>query len=134
MSLPKPKPSARSCAIEMMNSALFIRQELPALKMPDALRNQIEDLCDEWIGCKHDVISELDELAECAAKGNQARVARKAQLIRSWLIDSAGKSEPLVKSILEAKELGEVDPALSILVMESAVNILNSLPPIPSES
>ncbi len=56
--------AAHNCAMEMLTNASYIQKELPNVKMPDALLATTEDLCSEFIGTKHDSVSELSELDE----------------------------------------------------------------------
>lgn len=118
----------KSCAMRMMENAAYILNELPGLTMPDDLCKQIEDLCSEWVGCKHDVINELSEISSTSKESFDEAAERKANLARGWILAAVRASEPCVAFCQEAARAGTAHHALPMLLMESAVNILNALP------
>lgn len=52
----------RDRAMQMMENGAFIQKELPSLRMPDALRQKLDALCENLIGTKHDLIDEIFEI------------------------------------------------------------------------
>jgi hypothetical protein len=58
-----------ACAGQMVSNAYFIQKELPNLEMPDEIRSQISSLCDDLIGTRFDLKTEVDELYEKVAEG-----------------------------------------------------------------
>ncbi len=119
----------KSCAMRMLENAAYILRELPGLTMPDDLRKRIENLCSEWVGCKHDVINELGEISSTSKESFEEVAERKARLARGWIIQAVRASEPCVTTCQEAARVGTAHHAIPILLMESAVNILSALPP-----
>jgi len=55
---------ACECAVQMMQNAIYVQKELPNVQMSDALRRQAGEICDQLIGTKHDLITELFDLDE----------------------------------------------------------------------
>ena len=50
--------ASRDCAIQMMENAAYIWKELPNVSMPVTILEGIKSMCEDWIGTKHDLISE----------------------------------------------------------------------------
>jgi hypothetical protein len=71
------------CAMQMMENGAYILKELPTLRMPDALRRQLETLCTDLIGTKHNLIHEIHELtmASPGASAIRSGVQRMCQWI-----------------------------------------------------
>ena len=118
---------ARNCALVMLESATYIKSELPNVRMNDALRAQTEQVCTALVGTKHDIFSELFELDElvgsrASASGIRSRVNRIVQ----WLRDDITTMHQLVMALeSDSKQDRSCEPAY-ILVTESATNILNA--------
>lgn len=55
---------ARECAVQVMQNAIYVQKEPPNVRMSDALRRQAGETCDQLIGTKHDLITELFDLDE----------------------------------------------------------------------
>jgi hypothetical protein len=112
--------TASSCAMTLMSNAAYVQKELANVVLPDASRSQIEKLCSDWIGTKHDVIHELGELSEAPEISNRIR------RIMSWL------SEDVVNLRIQVERLeglAQSDPRYRLaylLVGESGGNILKS--------
>ena len=104
----------------LMSNAAYVQKELANVVLPDASRTQIEKLCSDWIGTKHDVIHELGELSEAPEIGNRIR------RIMSWLSEDVVNLREQVE-LLEG--LAQSDPRYRLaylLVGESGGNILKS--------
>lgn len=125
--------TAYACAIEMMNNALFIRQELPGLEMPAVLRSRIEELCNTWISCKHDVLNLLADREEQAAGAGADKANRSACMIRQYLAEDAHSSKSCVEAIERSVASDQASPLLAVLVMESAANVLRIFNCLPAE-
>ena len=114
--MPKPKvqrlmTEARDCALIMMDNAGYIQSELANVKMPDALRTRTEQLCEDLVGTKHDVISELfrlDELLdqETSASDVVARLISTMARTRSAQRWRAGTQAEPATRVLEVSGQG----------------------------
>jgi hypothetical protein len=123
----------RDFAIQMMQNAAYIQKELPSLEMPDDLRTSIGKLCDELIGTKHDLMHEIFEASEWL-ESDPDRFKLWRELIRSWILEVIMTINECVKAVQEAVKNGSASPLVSLLVMESAANILNTAPAFPAVS
>jgi hypothetical protein len=123
----------RDFAIQMMQNAAYIQKELPTLEMPDDLRTNIGKLCDELIGTKHDLMHEIFEASEWL-ESDPDRFELWRELIRPWILDVIMSINECVEAVQEAAENGSTSPLVSLLVMESAANILNTAPAFPEVS
>lgn len=118
---------ARECAVQMMQNAIYVRNELPNVRLSDALRRQAEEVCGRLIGTKHDLINELfdvDELLPTDAP--DAAIGERVERMVRWARDDLLALHALVVAI---EDEGSRDPQsmlAGILVMESAGNILNA--------
>lgn len=122
----------RACAIQMMQNAAYIQNEIPSLEMPDTLRVTIGELCDELIDTKHDLIHEIHEIEPLiATEPDSAQVQHGIASIRQWTAEAIGSINHGIAEIQEAVVKGSATPMLGMLVMESAVNILNAVPVFP---
>ena len=112
--------AAHACAMSLMNNADYIQKELPTVDLPTDIRASVESLCADWIGTKHDVIRELDELRESSNIEDQIR------RIMSWLGEDMVKLQEQVRR-LEALATAEDRYRLAyLLVGESGGNVLRS--------
>ena len=112
--------AAYACAMSLMSNADYIQKELPTVDLPTALRASVESLCADWIGTKHDVIRELDELRE------SSNIEDRIRRIMSWLGEDMVKLQEQVRR-LEALATAEDRYRLAyLLVGESGGNILRS--------
>lgn len=121
-----------ACAMQMIENAAYIQKELPNLQMPDLLRDQIVKLCGDLIGSKHDLVSEAVELEEAmVADASPERIAGRVKMILRWIQDDVASIQQCVEAINEAVGSGVASGSVALLVMESAVNIMNSIPFAP---
>jgi hypothetical protein len=123
---------ARDRAMQMMENGSFIRKELPSLRMPDALRQKLDVLCESLIGTKYDLIHEvygIDELLDGSPES--PAIAQGVERIRQWIFESNMEFNDCAKEVQRAMELGEADALLSILIMESGTNILSAAVTFP---
>ena len=120
-----------ACAMQMLSNAAYIQKELPLLEMPDSLRNQIEKLCADLIGTKHDLIHEIHELDEfLVAAPNQ--IEPWVERINGWIAEQVNSIDERVTAVTEAANTGAVPFSVAMLLMESATNILSSTPATPA--
>ncbi len=122
-----------ACAMQMLYNASFIQKELPSLEMPDSLRDQITKLCSDLIGSKHDLIDDSIELEEAMVEGaSHARLIERVKTILRWIQNDVSSIQECVEAINEAVKSGIAPSIVATLVMESAANILNAIPALPS--
>lgn len=112
--------AAYACAMSLMSNADYVQKELPTVELPTDLRASVESLCADWVGTKHDVIHELDELQE------SSNIEDRIRRIMSWLGEDMVKLQEQVRR-LEALATAEDRYRLAyLLVGESGGNILRS--------
>lgn len=112
--------AAYACAMRLMSNAAYVQKELPSVDLPVDVRASIESLCADWIGTKHDVIHELDELKE------SSNIDDRIRRIMSWLGEDVVKLQDQVRR-LETLATSEDQYRLAyLLVGESGGNILRS--------
>jgi len=112
--------AAYACAMSLMSNATYVKKELPTVELPTDIRASVESLCADWIGTKHDVIHELDELKECS------NIEDRIRRIMSWLGEDMVKLQEQVRR-LDALAAAEDRYRLAyLLVGESGGNILRS--------
>jgi len=112
--------AAYACAMSLMSNAAYVQKELPSVELPADVRASIVSLCADWIGTKHDVIHELDELKESSDIDDRIR------RIMSWLGEDVATLHDQVRR-LETLATSEDRYRLAyLLVGESGGNILRS--------
>jgi hypothetical protein len=123
---------AHHCAMQMMENGSYILKELPALRMPDAVRHQVETLCADLIATKHDLIHEIHEVHELTMTTPDASAIRSGvERMRQWIDEANMQFKDGVDAARQAADAGEADGLLSLLLMESGVSILNATPTRP---
>ena len=117
--------AARECAMQMMRNASYIQSELPTLDLDEPTNTKIRVMCDSLISTKHDVMTELFELAD-ETRTDASKLPEKVQRILQWLSEPIGGMHQLV---IDFQASTETNPRLFmafILMVESATNILNA--------
>jgi hypothetical protein len=77
------------------------------------------------IGTKHDVLTELDELAELLSADAPAKdIAARVERIIRWLAEDVGHLHELVTTLGSAVQCDPTLKGVNVLVLESAANIL----------
>jgi flagellar biosynthesis/type III secretory pathway chaperone len=116
----------RDCAFIMLENASYVQRELPNVEMTDLLRSQTAEVCDAMVGTKHDIISELFEIDELLKSDAELAVisSRFNRSIR-WLWEDLSKLDQLVMALRADSQKNKNHIGASILVEESAANILN---------
>lgn len=123
---------ARNCAMQMMENGSYILKELPSLTMPDDLREKLDALCASLIGTKHDVIHEIFEIDELLTTTPESpSIARSIERVRHWILGEVDSFNGGVAQVQEAVQEGIADPSLQLLLMESGLNILKTIPTAP---
>jgi len=122
----------RTCAMQMMENATYIKKELPSLTMPDALRAQITATCDGLIGTKFDLISATFDILELMdSSPDNASLGRRMESIRGMIDEEKMAFHACVLSATDAIKTGDADALVSLLLTESGLNILTSAPKFP---
>jgi len=117
----------------MMENGSYILKELPALRVPDALRHQLETLCTDLIGTKHDLIHEIHEVHELTMTSPDASAIRDGvERMCQWIDEANMQFKDGVDAARQATDAGGADGLLSLLLMESGINILNASPSMPA--
>jgi hypothetical protein len=123
---------SHTCAMQMMMNAAYIQKELPNLTMPDDLRATITNLCDELIGTKHDLMNEIIECRELMViNTDTSQTEQKLQVMHQWIIRGVQNIQECVTTIQQRIADHSVEPLVGMLVMESAVNVISSIPAYP---
>jgi hypothetical protein len=117
--------AARECAMQMMLNATYIQRELPTLDLPEQINAKIKTMCDSLIDTKHDVMTELFELAD-ETQTDASKVPGKVQRIVQWLSEPIGEMHQLVIDLQASPETNSRLFTTFLLVTESATNILNA--------
>jgi hypothetical protein len=117
---------ARVCALVMLENASYVERELAHVHISDDLRSRACDVCSSLVGTKHDILSELGELNEILASPavDDLDVATRLERVVRWLSDDLPKMYELVAHLNAASEHDSQYTAASVLVTESAANIL----------
>ena len=118
----------RQCAHMMMDSSSYVSKELPLLDIPDSFRAQINGLCDNWMGTKHDLISELFDAQEDMAAANTDALAARCGRMVGWIESHVMEAHEIIQNLdaaTKGNSAGDLGGAW-LLVTESAFNVLNS--------
>ncbi len=124
---------AHACAAQMDSNARYIGKELPAIEMPAELRTKIETLCHELVSSALGVTVATIELEELlVADADMGRITSKMETMRGRITGETIAINGCVQAVEEAVKAGTVGFILSMLIMESAVNIFNATPTWPA--
>jgi hypothetical protein len=123
---------ARNCAMQMMENGSYIQKEIPSLTMPDDLREKLDALCTSLIGTKHDLIHEIFEIDELLTTTPESPSnARSIERVRQWIVGEVESFHRGVAQVQEAVQAGTTDPSLQLLLTESGLKILKTIPTAP---
>lgn len=112
--------AAYACAMSLMSNAAYVQKELPSVELPADVRPSVESLCADWLGTKHDVIHELDELKE------SSNIKDRIRRIMSWLGEDMVKLQEQVRKLEALAHTEDRFKLAYLLVGESGGNILRS--------
>jgi hypothetical protein len=115
--------TASACGMTLMENAAYVQRELPNVNLPLEIQADVESLCSELIGTKHDVFHELGELKECA--NLEDRVRR----IMWWISEAVVKLREMVERLDALAKSDSRYGTAYLLVAESGTNILKSFVP-----
>ena len=119
---------ARNCALVMGDNANYIRIELPNVEMTTALRAQTELLCTSLLATQIEVMGELVALSDLPRSESPAAVTRsRVRHIVQLCREEVGRVDDLVVALQTASDQDGAYALASVLVTESATNILNAV-------
>jgi hypothetical protein len=119
--------AARRCAFAMLENATYIQRELPRVTLDADLRAQAVRVCEQLIGTKHDILSEVDELdAVLAHGGSPEEIAKYRERIVRWLGEDVADLHELVLAVHAAEKRDPAFGTASVLITESAANIVRA--------
>jgi hypothetical protein len=125
--------ATRECALQMMSNAAYILDELPNVRMPPELLERTRSVCNDLVGTKHDLISEIHEIDDLAgADASVAHIGQRVELIVGWVRDDLVRLHELVSALDAASRQDETYGLAGLLVMESATNLFNAFDPMQS--
>lgn len=126
--------AARACIHQLLENAFYVRRELPNVGLPDALQREVEALCDTWLAAKHDALSDLDGIAEAmaSAPGDLSNLASRCRRVHGILCDVLEPTDRVIQQLRQAAQENARLGLAALLVTESAANILQSTPPLPT--
>jgi hypothetical protein len=112
----------------MLYNAQYIERELPNVTLPDDLHAQITGLCSSLIGTNFDIYTERTELSDIlsSSQPDSAVVAAYVERIVKWLGEDIPKLTEIATALGDASRHNPNYMLASILIMESANNILTS--------
>jgi hypothetical protein len=111
----------------MLESALFMQQELPRVPISDSLRAEAEHLCRALTGTRHDIASELTEIdAHLAHVPSSSAAEACVQRVLRWVREDIQRLHQLVMALEEATRRNPDYELAYALVAESATNILRA--------
>ena len=115
--------AASACSMSLMSNAGYILKELPNVELPTEIQAQVESICSDLIGTKHDVVHELGELQECSNLDDRVR------RIMSWFSEDVIKVREMVENLDALAKSDRRYGSAYLLVAESGANILKSFVP-----
>ena len=118
------------CAMALLHNAAYILKELPAIDLPDPLRSEVIRLCEVWVGIKHDLLGALGDLAETLRKTptEAEAIDRHCGTIQSILGEIFEPTDATVRAMMNASRQNPDYSLASLLIVESAGNVLGSIP------
>ena len=124
--------SSRDCAIQMMENAEYIQRHLPQLRMPDALRAEIQALCTS-LGESTQALHrrELAIREILASDPESSDIADQIRQMHLMISNRVMNLHFCIGRVQRAVEMHEADGILSLLLQESAGNILDLVPANP---
>jgi hypothetical protein len=117
--------AAWECAHEMMRSAEVVLEGIKGRQLPESSVFDIQDLCDECISTKFDVIHEIGEIHDLERQGESVEgIQRRLSMVHRWLMESVGESSRCVRRLSRAADKGELVDSVLVILVESATHVL----------
>jgi len=117
---------AHACAMQMLENAAYIEQELPKIEITEKGRSQILEVCSALVGTKHDVISELSDLEDIDLRPWADEIQNRVKRIMGWSAEELPKLHELVQALQAGSDQNRGAGLAFLLVAESATNILRA--------
>lgn len=124
------KVAASEFSHVMMSNAAYVNEELPGLDIPSDLCARIQSVCADLIGSKHDLVHELSELEEIERDAEDSVVMERVDRIVRWCMEDIQEMHGLVEEVRSRARTYDQGALVSVLVTESATNILNAFTPV----
>ena len=117
--------AARNCAAVMMESAKYIRREIPNVLATPTQKTLVSKICETLVGNWFDIQSELGELIEIALPDFSPTIRMRVDRIDSWLAGDFPAIHQAVETLASDAERDQAYGPMYILFAESATNILH---------
>jgi len=117
---------AHACAMQMLQNAAYIEQELPKIEIAEESRRQILEVCSALVGTKHDVITELSDLADLDLWSGAEEIQNRVKRIMGWSAEELPKLHGLVQTLQAGSSQDRGNGLAFLLVAESATNVLKA--------
>jgi hypothetical protein len=117
---------AHACAMQMLENAAYIEQELPKIEITEEGRRQILEVCSALVGTKHDVITELSDLADLDLWPGADEIQNRVKRIMGWSAEELPKLHGLVQTLQVGSSQDRGSGLAFLLVAESATNVLKA--------
>ncbi len=117
---------AHACAMQMLENAAYIEQELPKIEIAKEDRRQILEVCSALVGTKHDVITELSDLEDLDLWPGAEEIQNRVKRIMGWSAEELPKLHGLVQTLQVGSSQDRGSGLAFLLVAESATNVLKA--------
>lgn len=117
---------AHACAMQMLENAAYIEQELPNIEITEESRRQILEVCSALVGTKHDVITELSDLEDLHLWPGADEIQNRVKRIMGWSAEELPKLHGLVQALQVGSSQDRGNGLAFLLVAESATNVLKA--------
>jgi hypothetical protein len=118
--------AAHACGMTLRDNAAYIQEELPNVSLTPERRVEIEAFC--LNAAKHDMLGEIFHIEELLASPSpdSALICSRIEVVISWLWADISRMHVLVESLQADCEVDPVYGLGSLLVTESATNVLDA--------
>lgn len=119
--------SARKCAVQMLENCMYVRQELPNVRMSTGLEAKVRAFCEELISAQHHLATELFKLQDAVEAGAESEeIARRLSGIVQAAFETLKEMPPLIEAVQQESEQDSEVGLAEILLTESAGNLLQA--------
>ena len=118
---------ARECAMQMMANATYIKDHLHEVALPADMVPKIEAACESLMATKHDILHEVVEIESLSEESDAAAIpSERVQRIMQWLFEPITELHEIIESLQLAAMRDHLHGPASLLLMESAFNVVNA--------
>lgn len=117
---------AHACAMQMLQNAAYIEQEISKIEIDEESCRQILDVCSALVGTKHDVISELSDLEDPDLWPGAEEIQHRVKRIMGCSAEELAKLHALVQALQIGSGQDRGSGLAFLLVAESATNVLKA--------